>query len=294
MEESTGKKEKRSILELAANAAVWLVAGIVFFPMTKWLFQTSASQGQVLHALMVLGGAGGFLVFEKRKRLHLIARFTKNSWWGLLLSFCFAMAAMFLKWPVLLLVAYCFFLSSGVLFLFGPRAARAANALLAAFFVFLLLAINLAYFDWPLRAASANCAAYVLDLIGFSTRLILQTGTEPKLLLMVGSHVFEVAAECNGFGLATASILLGVLLAVYVKSSWTDKGLLLIAASSIGFGFNVIRIVIICILAPLVGKAYYYVMHEIVGATTFWCCLALIWVAGTKWARKDGPNIGPL
>jgi exosortase/archaeosortase family protein len=42
--------------------------------------------------------------------------------------------------------------------------------------------------------------------------------------------------------------------------------------------FNIVRIVIIVLLAPSMME-HYNLMHEIIGGATYWACLILIWLA---------------
>ena len=57
-----------------------------------------------------------------------------------------------------------------------------------------------------------------------------------------------------------------------------DLGLNLLAGVIIGFMFNIVRIVIIVLLAPSMME-HYHLMHEIIGGITYWACLILVWLA---------------
>ena len=45
----------------------------------------------------------------------------------------------------------------------------------------------------------------------------------------------------------------------------------------LGFAFNVLRIIVIILLAPALMD-YYMVMHEIVGGITYWSSIVLVWI----------------
>ena len=134
--------------------------------------------------------------------------------------------------------------------------------------------------DWPLRSMAGEWSAYVLELIGQSTELGLfgQVGEPPILVLMVNEQPFHVASECNGFGVIITSLLLALLLAIHRRLNIFDLGLNLLAGVIIGFMFNIVRIVIIVLLAPSMME-HYHLMHEIIGGITYWACLILIWFA---------------
>jgi exosortase/archaeosortase family protein len=120
----------------------------------------------------------------------------------------------------------------------------------------------------------------VLNLFGQSTQLGLvgQEAGPPMLILMVNEHPFHVASECNGFGVIMTSLLLALLLAIYRRLNVFDLGLNILAGVIIGFIFNILRIVIIVLLAPSMME-HYDLMHEIVGGLTYWACLVLVWVS---------------
>ncbi|MCD8483709.1 MAG: exosortase/archaeosortase family protein [Verrucomicrobia bacterium] len=98
------------------------------------------------------------------------------------------------------------------------------------------------------------------------------------LLLIVNDKPFHVAPECNGFGVMTSSILLTLLLIIHRQIGLLDKGLLLVGALTLAFAANILRIIIIVLLAPLVGTENYMLMHEIVGSITYYGCLIVIWL----------------
>ena len=134
--------------------------------------------------------------------------------------------------------------------------------------------------DWPLRSMAGKWSAYVLELIGQSAELGLfgQASEPPMLVLVVNEQPFNVASECNGFGVIITSLLLALLLAIHRRLNIFDLGLNLLAGAIIGFMFNIVRIVIIVLLAPSMMERY-HLMHEIVGGFTYWACLISVWIA---------------
>jgi exosortase/archaeosortase family protein len=183
-------------------------------------------------------------------------------------------------WVGLLIIpAYCCALAAGVRFVFGEGTRRLTRTVAGTLCVFLLLSLFMEPLDWPLRSLAGQWSEFVLGLFGQSTELGLvgQEAGPPMLILMVNDYPFHVASECNGFGVILTSLLLALLLAIYRRLNVFDLCLNVLAGIIIGFIFNILRIVIIVLLAPSLTE-HYHLMHEIVGGITYWACLVLVWV----------------
>jgi exosortase/archaeosortase family protein len=134
--------------------------------------------------------------------------------------------------------------------------------------------------DWPLRGLAGQFSAETLALLGKPVQLGLiglQEGP-PKLILLVDKHPFHVASECNGFGVILTSLMLSLLLAIYRHRGPIGIFINLSIGLALGFFLNVLRIVIIVLLAPYLMD-HYMLMHEVVGTITYWGSLLLIWIA---------------
>lgn len=282
-------KEKVHLTDFWLNCGVFALLGVIFFPITLWFASSAQEQSRILHALLVLGLAtvmlvrfGGVdirepLTLNQSARRALIAsfvlllaqftasRFGPESWRGLI--------------SLLVIPAYCCGLAALARFVFGegtrPLTRTAAGTLCA----FLLLSIFMQPLDWPLRGLAGSWSAAALEFLGKSVELGLvgAEGSPPKLILWVNEHPFHVASECNGFGVILTSILVALLLALYRKLGPLDTLLNLFVGLAIGIAFNILRIVIIVLLAPALMN-HYMLMHEIVGSITYWGCLILLWV----------------
>jgi len=264
--------------------ATYLGAALVFFPLAAWVFQKTEGNEQLLHAMIVLAAAGFFLLMEKRRRLSLALTHDRQS--VALLAVSFSLAAISILIPGdtrgaaygktgLLLAGFAFALGSLVRYTLGPVAARAARGFLAAFFVFMMLALLLPLLDWPLRALAGKWSLDLLNLIGQGGQLHLAFSPQPMLILQTGGQPFVVAAECNGFGLLSSSVLLTILLAVYRRLRPLDFSLVLFLALFAAFVANTVRILVIILLAPHVSN--YAIMHELVGIVFFYGALAFLW-----------------
>lgn len=282
-------KEKVRLPDFWLNCGVFALLGFIFLPITLWFTSSAQEQSRLLHALIVLGLAtvmlvryGGVEIKEtfnlnpSARRALIIcfvilivqfigARFAPEQWRGLV--------------SLLVIPAYCCGLAAFVRFVFGEGTRRITRTTTGTFCAFLLLSIFMQPLDWPLRGLAGEWSASALEWIGKSVELGLVGAKDsaPKLILLVEEHPFHVASECNGFGVILTSLLIGLLLALHRRLGVLDTALNMAAGLAIGFIFNILRIVIIVLLAPYLMD-HYMLMHEIVGSITYWGCLILIWV----------------
>jgi exosortase len=176
----------------------------------------------------------------------------------------------------LVLLSFCFAFAGVMAFLFGKEGARWFMPALGAFFVFGLLAGLFPKLDWPLRAIAGRYAGGLLESMGLSVKLALTAGEPAKLLLAVKGQVFEVATECNGFGLLTSSLIVATILAFQYRMPGLSKLGLLALAVPIAIVCNFLRIVSICLVAPRTQLPYGFV-HETLGTIFYFIGLGLIW-----------------
>jgi exosortase/archaeosortase family protein len=261
--------------------------GLALWPLTMWFAQTAHDQSRILHALIVLVMASLILVrfggvtITRTLELNASARRALFAAYGILLLTYLAPFVTHSSLAGLLVIpAYCCALTAVVRFTFGEGTRQLTRTVAGTLCAFLLLSTFMAPLDWPLRTMAGKWSAYVLELIGQSTELGLfgQAGEPPILVLMVNEQPFHVASECNGFGVIITSLLIALLLAIYRRLNIFDLGLNLLAGAIIGFMFNIVRIVIIVLLAPSMME-HYHLMHEIVGGFTYWACLILAWIS---------------
>ena len=261
--------------------------GLALWPLTIWFAQTAHEQSRILHALIVLAMASLMLVrfggvtITRPLELNASARRALLAAYGILLLTYLAPFVTHSNLTGLLVIpAYCCALAAAVRFTFGEGTYQLTRTVAGTLCAFLLLSTFMAPLDWPLRSMAGKWSAYVLELIGQSTTLGLfgQAGEPPILVLIVNEQPFHVASECNGFGVIITSLLLALLLTIHRRLNIFDLGLNLLAGVIIGFIFNIVRIVIIVLLAPSMMERY-HLMHEIIGGITYWACLILVWLA---------------
>mgnify|MGYP002631528766 FL=1 len=262
--------------------------GLALWPLTLWFAQTAYDQSRILHALIVLTAASVLLVrfggvtIRNPLELNVSARRALFAAYGLLItSYVGQNFSSSAWWGFLIIPAYCCALAAGVRFVFGEGTRWLTRTVAGTLCAFLLLSIWMAPLDWPLRSLAGQWSGYLLRLLGQSTELGYMreaVDAPPMLILMVNEHPFHVASECNGFGVILTSLLLALLLAIYRRLNVVDLTLNIFAGVILGFIFNILRIIIIVLLAPALME-HYDLMHEIVGGVTFWACLVIVWVS---------------
>lgn len=286
-------KEKARSSDFWFHCVLYFCLGLALMPITLWFAHTAEEQSRILHALFALLFASVLLIrfgrIEIIKPLNFNASARKYLYiaYGLLLTsivgqkvgvFNDALAGRLLQ--IISIPAYCAALGSFILFVFGESTRRLARTASFTLCAFLLISMMMAPLDWPLRSLAGQWSGGLLEMVGKTVELGLINSPEtgaPQLMLYVNQYSFHVASECNGFGVILTSLLLGILLAIYRKLTPFHFILNLLLSVTLGFTFNVLRIVIIVLLAPYLMD-HYHLMHEIVGTISYWGCLSIVWV----------------
>lgn len=281
--------EKRKTAEFWIHFGLFCILGLTFWPVTIWFTSNAYEQSRLLHALIVLALATVMLVRYGGIEIRDTLTLNPSARRALVVSFAllFAQFAGMRLAPagwqaplsLLAIPAYCCGLAAFVRFLFGEGTRRITQTTAGTFCGFLILSIFMQPLDWPLRGLAGTWSAATLEFIGKSVELGLVDfqNEPPKLILLVEEHPFHVASECNGFGVILTCLLIALLLALHRRLGLFGAALNMIGGLVIGFIFNILRIVIIVLLAPFMMDQY-MLMHEVVGTITFWGCLVLVWV----------------
>ncbi|PXA03781.1 hypothetical protein DDZ13_10870 [Coraliomargarita sinensis] len=281
--------KKKNSAEFWIQLGVFFLFGLTFWPVTLWFTSSTQEQSRLFHALIVLGLATVMLVRYGRIEIRDTLCLNPSAQRALILSFILLIAQSVANrfapdtWQglvsLLVIPAYCAGLAAFIRFVFGEGTSRITRTTAGTFCAFLLLSVFVQPLDWPLRGLAGSWSGSALEFLGKSVELGLvgAEGSPPKLILLVEQHPFHVASECNGFGVILTSLLIALLLALYRRLGIFDSALNIIVGLIIGFVFNILRIVIIVLLAPYLMD-HYMLMHEIVGSLTYWGCLILIWI----------------
>ncbi len=263
--------------EFYLTATLFIATVALFWPVIAWIGQETLAHEQLRQSLALMAFAAIFVLFDQRRRLKAVFDLSNGNLALLFTSFGLASTALLWPNPYTILGALGVAVLALARILFGARALPLYLPLVITFAAFLLFILFLPLLDWPLRTLAGHYASHILETFGFGSALHLVESPVPKLLMVVGSRPFEVAAECNGFGLMTTAVLLALLLAVSQPMPIWWKVAAVILAVAIGFGFNIVRIVGIVLLAPLVPN-HYDLMHEAVGLAALFAGLATVWL----------------
>ena len=285
----TSGQSKQSGKDIAVSIVAWAAAVLLFGKSLWWLAGTALAREQIAHAAVVLIFGVVFLLRDRAEARTLALGFGRRAT-GFYAGACLGAAlAGFFHQPLLMLCALGFLAGAVLLFVFGDSVFRPALGFGLAFSGFTFLSVLFPYADWPLRLLAGKTAVWFFGIFGDPVQLGL-AGDPPRLVLVNGGRPFEVATECNGFGIISGCILLALLLVFSRRLRVVDKVIVLALAPMLGLFSNAARISLIVLLAPAAGKNY-QVMHETVGILLFFGTLAALWwlVAGLPERRRKSP-----
>ncbi|MEI6035286.1 MAG: archaeosortase/exosortase family protein [Verrucomicrobiae bacterium] len=266
--------------ELRFALVAWAAALLLFWRSLAWLTAAAFVREQIAAAAIVLVFGLVFLIRDRPGGNPLILRFGSRARIFYLGACLCAGAAGLFHQPIFMLCGLGFLSGTVLLFVFGETIFRPALGFGLAFAIFTFLSVLFPLADWPLRILAGKVAAWFLGVFGHSVQLGF-SGSPARLVLVADGHPFEVASECNGFGIISSCLLLALLLVFSRRLRLADKLAMLALAPMLGLFSNALRILLIVLLAPAAGK-HYYVMHEAVGIALFFGTLAFLWwlVAG--------------
>lgn len=273
------------LLLLAATAAV-------FWPASSWIAQQTVAHEQLRQSFFLLIFAAAVLWIEHRRTLKPVVEVSRR---GILLlgsAFLLMGAGLFVPIPYFPLAALALAIAAFVHLIFGNGGLKLTLPWIAGFAAFLLFVFLFHIFDWPLRRMAGGYAAELLLLLGNDVKLQATTQSGGMLILAVNERLYEVAAECNGFGLISTSAVLALLLVVPRRLPLGWKAVAVVLAFGTGFIFNLLRILGIVALAPHMPD-HYDLMHEVVGLAALFGGLAFLWwlLGGTRNFEPDSAAV---
>jgi len=282
--------EKKSDANFWISVSIFTALGFAFANTTLWFIHGAQEQSRLFNAMAVLGLAMVMLLRNGKVDIRETLTLNPSAKRALMTTFVLLAAQFFGsrlapdRWhalfSLLTVPAYCCGLAAFFRFVFGEGTRRLTRTAFGTLCAFLFLSMFMQPLDWPLRGLAGAWSASALEWMGRTVELGLvgEANSPPKLILWVNEYPFHVASECNGFGVILTSLLIALLLALYQRLNAVDTLLNLLAGLALGFVFNILRIVVIVLLAPMLME-HYMLMHEIVGALSFWGCIILLWLA---------------
>lgn len=265
-----------------------------FAPIFNWYAQNTAHEVRLLHSLITLAIAVVILIHEETITLKNELKLNKHCKNCLLISlFLLAFYCItnyffgtegaiynqleFFK-LILLTASFTFAVASLIFFVFGTAVSKITYSSTITLIIFLLFSVLMGFSDWPLRTLALTWSVQFFDLLGLSVNsyLLNDANTSPALIIEYSGQRFNVASECNGFGIILNGLLIGSLLSVYSKQGFINTICNVAAALFIGFTLNILRIVSIILVAPY-SMNVYDLVHELIGTTYYWGAFILTW-----------------
>jgi exosortase/archaeosortase family protein len=291
LKEESPQQAPRGV-DAAINLLIVLALGVVlasiYAPLLYWLSRTTLRIEQLHNGGLIVLLA---LVFSLRRACR--------TWWvapqatplGLALIGA-GIASLSLVYGLpglaipLALLSFCLSFAGVSAFLFSAAGVRAMLPAMAGILVLGILTTVVPTLDWPLRSIAAKGSAALLGKLGMNVNVALHVGRPPQLLLAVQGRMFVVAAECNGFGLLTSSILAAAILAFHYRLRWLDKLLLVGITVPLAILSNTLRIVGICLAATHLPLPYMLV-HEGIGVVSYAVTLWGLWWLAHRRATRE-------
>ena len=281
MEEENQQQVPRGT-DAAINLLIVLVLGVVlasiYAPLLYWLSRAALSIEQLHNGGLIVLFA---LIISLRRAIRTWRGTPEATPLGLALIGA-GIACLFLVQGIpklaipLALLSFCLSFAGVSAFLFSTVGVRAMLPAMAGILLLGILAAVDPTLDWPLRAIAAKGSASLLGKLGMDVKVALHAGRPPQLLLALQGKMFVVAAECNGFGLLTSSLLACVILGFHYPLRWLDKLLLLLLTVPGAILSNTLRIVGICLAATHLPLPYMLV-HEGIGVVSYAVTLWALW-----------------
>ncbi len=267
--------------DLALASCLFALTAVVFWPAARWLATQTFAREQLKQSFYLVLVAGLWIAWEKRRVLHIRLQLSNISLGWLFTSYVMAATALVFKAPVLFLAGLVAAAGGLINYVLGGQAFRRTVPLLVVVALLILCVLIFPVLDWPLRQMAGVEAAHFLKFLGLASQLAVTTHPDVKLLLLTGTNTFLVATECNGFGLITSSLLLGLIRLLYLRARAWWFLVLLPLCVAVAFVFNFIRITVIVLLAPRFPN-HYGLLHETAGLIALYSGLGLVWLL-TGW-----------
>jgi exosortase/archaeosortase family protein len=273
----------RRVQDMLLALGILVFTAIVFWPPVRWLASQTFAHEQLKQSAILVLLAGIWIAFEKRRTLRFSFRFSQVPLGWLLAAYALAGAALVFEAPILILAGVVTAAGAVINGVFGDLAFRRTLPLLTVFAVLILCVLLFPLLDWPLRQMAGVESARLLKAVGLASQLAIQQQPDIRLLLITPRQTFIVATECNGFGLITSSLLLGLIRLLYKRAAWGWFFLLLPLCVIVAFVFNFLRISAIVLLAPRF-PGHYHALHEIAGLVALYSGLGVVWLLTGRWS----------
>ena len=267
---------------------ILIVTLLVYAPLVRGVWDLSVQTTQALNAFVLLGVAFVEALLSVLKLYPLRPAINTHGLLLLGLSCLALTVSSFTSAWVLAVLGLCLNVGAFLSFCFGRKGVAIFYPALAGFSVIVVMLMLVPQVDSLLRLAAGTVSAWSLPYLGVRASLFVQQ--DPFQVIIVaenGAGVFNVATECNGFGILMSSVILTLILALRRRVRWYSLAPLLVLSAIIGLGFNVIRIIAIA-MASLQTTIRYGLIHEGLGSLIYLLALAAILLLNWLVRRRLG------
>lgn len=270
---------------------VIIAAGVAYAPMVETLFRLSGQAHQALNGLiLLLITLAGSIRTLWRHQVPFYIRITPEGIVFLGVSALCLLAASFQElWPLAIL-AFCLNLAAILAFLYGRQGVHAFTPALIGLGLASFILILAPAVDGALRLLAARLSSSLLDLASIDVQPMLRPRSMEVVLVVGGGlRAFNVAAECNGFGLVFSSILLAAILSAHGHQNIFFLMYGVTIGLIVGVLFNALRIMAV-VLTALKTSWDYKTIHEGWGTAIYALALILVFLLTNRRSRDLTPN----
>ena len=263
--------------DLLTGLILFGLTAAVFLPVFHWLAEQTVSREQVQYSVLILGAALAVTLWRERQVISLRFKLGRTSLAFVAAAYLMGALAILLRNPFPLLFGFLLAFIGGAVFLVGEEHLRLCLKLTTGFAAFLIIVVLFPLLDLPLRKLAGIGAGQILHSLHYETALgMIDGGNVPQVILVVDGTPFNVATECNGFGLLTSCALLAFLVVLTSREPWYWRIALVLSGAVTGLLLNLLRIVAICMAAPHYPD-HYTLLHEVIGTVALWLGIGLTW-----------------
>ena len=257
-------------------AVILAVTVIAYGPLLGGVWDLGARTTQALNAFVLLGLAflDALWAVIKAQPFRPVINLHGLFLFGLS-CMSLAVASVTGIWPLAVL-GLCLDVGALLSFSFGRQGVKSFYPALVGFGVSVALLVVVPQADESLRLFAGTVSAKVLPVLGIRADMLIQQ--DPFQVMLVaerGAGVFNVATECNGFGILLSSVVLSLILALRRRVPLYGVAVLVGISAVIGLVFNVTRIVVIA-LTSLQTDVPYNVIHEGFGSLVYVLALVVV------------------
>ncbi len=264
------------------------VTVIAYAPLVDGILTLSTRTTQAVNAFVLVAMAFVDAIATMIRRHALRLRINDHGLVLFTLS-CVALvvASLMQLWPLAVL-GLCLNIGALLSFCFGREGVRVFYPAIGGLGVAVGMLVFVPRLDVALRVVAAKASAWMLAAAGIRTDLVAsQAPFQVAMVVEKGAGLFDVATECNGFGILLSSVVLTVIMVIR-RSVPVGRALGLVGfALAVGLVFNILRIVAI-VMATMQSDLNYEVIHEGLGTVIYLLALVVVYagnVVGSRWGR---------